>query len=323
MSLQALSIDKILRRRKSPKSTKDIVYSTLGVLSRNMIRTESLAGSARGVSYKLNTENVFSEGLDSSQLQMLSMLAAQMEGDRTMVQFAVELSYYAKGEHKNFVPSSRLLEVMSKINVDLPVEHLFKEINLYFELDGRVKDPVDGKPLDFLICSTHKRLPSDEHYHLGVSTIDSFQCPRTYYIELLPGKTFKQVISEIGASVTRIGEVDLKGSSLDASEDPLLKLAVNLILYVSNPNEQFTEEMNKFSTKKSKREVEKSLYTSKPFIRIGFEAEFLKLITEEKVNVSDHFRWQPHGAGRSLIKLILIKGFTRNYKRVNVLEEKA
>jgi hypothetical protein len=100
----------------------------------------------------------------------------------------------------------------------------------------------------------------------------------------------------------------------------ITRIALNLLLYVSHPNEDFIEELNRFSTKRSKRDAEMKIYTDSPFIKIGFGEDFLRLIVSENVNVSDHFRWQPYGPKRSQVKLILIKAHQRVYKRP-VLQE--
>jgi hypothetical protein len=76
---------------------------------------------------------------------------------------------------------------------------------------------------------------------------------------------------------------------------------------------ELKEEINTFSTKRSKKEWELKQYTKSPYIFVGRNFQMPKSYTNEEILVRGHWRWQHHGPECSLLKHIYIDPYLKSY----------
>jgi hypothetical protein len=100
---------------------------------------------------------------------------------------------------------------------------------------------------------------------------------------------------------------------MDETDALYYRTLMQAIVYIKNADEKFVSEVNQFSSKKSKREGEKKVYSSLPFIRVGMNFNLPKQYSVDHTIVSGHFRWQPYGSEKTLVKLIYIEPHLRTY----------
>lgn len=214
---------------------------------------------------------------------------------------------YRKGGYKNYVPSRPLLEVLSKVKVDMPAKNIPMDYKAYFELGGYmgagyalVDMAMDGEDTVVRISVSDNGMVT-EGYYMGVKTVGD---------------------ENILEAMERMGFYDYDVSQMKHVETTVpehirakVQLVINLIVYTTSPNQDFIEQFNKFSPNNRLAQKEKLEYTSKPYVLIGHDAEFLRLVTVEKGSVAPHPRWQPCGPERKQRKLIMVRGHERNYKK--------
>jgi len=218
---------------------------------------------------------------------------------------------YREKSFRNFIPSRPLLEVLSKIKVDMATKDL-KDINAYFELGGFLN-------CQFALVSVLSI--SEELRMIKVTLTDKDNALLTQYFgdhlnentleESLARMVYKEAVLE-DAESWKISHKELSTPDIMRAR---INLIANLLIYISNPNEDFKEQYNQFSKDNKKAQREKLEYTSRPFTPIGEGIEFLRLIREEEVGVVGHFRWQPCGVGRTQRKLTFVKPHVRTYKK--------
>jgi len=95
-----------------------------------------------------------------------------------------------------------------------------------------------------------------------------------------------------------------------------LRYVLNCVLYISGKVDIGEEEINTFSTKRSKREHEQKQFTTLPFVRVGFNFQSPRLHNVSESAVDSFYRWQACGTNWSEHKLIIVMPHTRVYKHV-------
>jgi len=211
---------------------------------------------------------------------------------------------YREDPYTNYIPSKPLLEVLDKIDVDMPCDQVQEDYRAYFEFNGfnglsYAIVSVECQNIRICFC---KDIKSDASY-FGVKLING-----TNLLERI--KTHKYTEPSLVN-----GEVKIVEKQLPEEMERILNLVINLIIYTSNPNEEFKKKFNEFSPKHKVAQKERLEYTEKPFVEIGFDAEFLRLLTVEVGMVRPHARWQPCGPNREQRKLIIVKAHERKYRK--------
>jgi hypothetical protein len=143
--------------------------------------------------------------------------------------------------------------------------------------------------------------------------------PTSFYIPLTVDDNLSDVLRRLSFNViVRDGTGKAQGVKQIIREEDIesLKVLFNLIIYVSNPNEEFTSQFNQFSPNNKIAQQEKLDFTSKPYVKLGFDAEFLRLITTDSFDVRAHWRWQPCGVGRQQRRLTFVKAHQRNITKI-------
>jgi hypothetical protein len=97
----------------------------------------------------------------------------------------------------------------------------------------------------------------------------------------------------------------------DVDNLPFATLIINLILAVNYTEQE--EQQNIFSNKLSTKAVQLKTMTQLKYRKVDLElpSEY----TSAEISVRGHFRWQPYGEERKLIKLIFISPFTRQIQK--------
>jgi hypothetical protein len=294
--MQRLTLDKILK--STVKNARDpLFYFT------NLIKYSKL--NMGGDYWRLDT-SVASEIMarinPESALFIDKYLGQSGSIEKKIIFHGVE---YREGNFDNYVVSKPLLEVLGKVRVDMPVSQIKLGVNSYFELGGY-------KGFEFALISTYIK-PAGltlGGVQLKISAYNDTTGKVAYWGIDLGEDTLEKCLAKVNAFYGQ--EWDL--ATVEAPDD-IFHTFANLLIYISNPTDEFKKEFNSFSSNNKKCQKEKLEYTQKPFIRIGYDATFLRLVTETEFGVRGHFRWQPFGVGRVQRKLIFIDPFTKTQKK--------
>lgn len=320
--LQELSIESILNKRyahakKDMNSDRTVKYLTY--LMATKLEVEILAGQKWGV----YTGHVIEQLEKDNMNNFVPLLAKAL--DDCSVQTLYLFNHWLKGTlGKNYVPSKPLLDVLTKIDVDMKASYLKEKVRGYFELShANILPPAHWS--SSTIDSVLYEINSD-------SLILSFQfkndlAPTSFFIPLdrednLHDALLKFNFKEISRARDRMLLTSTPKTGVAHVEKPIgeddletLKLIFNLIIYVTNPNEEFTEQFNQFSPNNRVAQLQKQTYTCSKYVPIGNNIEFLRLTTATETNVKAHWRWQPCGIGREQRKLTFIKPHVRTYEK--------
>jgi hypothetical protein len=305
--LRKLSIENILTfHRRLPREGENIRFLTyIGV---NHINYEALEiGNGEGGLAPLR--------LECERRGLLPMPLLDYIKNPAKISALRMLNYYVKTPPLRFIPSDPFLAVMQQIKIDVPVSSIPSGCFYYFEIDGKVisKD-LDGMPISFILIrhDINKNLltigfygPNAARHQLNILTLGETDTLEEAYDKY---KDQSRVVEN--------GEI-IQCGAIDFNENYPLRMAINLILYVSNQNEDFIQQYNQFSDKKKIAQLERHQYTSEPYIVIGDDIKFLRLCTVDKTVVKGHWRNQPHGEGRLNRRWIFIGAHDRHYKTIH------
>lgn len=214
---------------------------------------------------------------------------------------------YRQGKTKNYIPSKPLLELFKKMAVDCPATSIPMDYRAYFELGGFL-----GMGYALVDMSIHE---GERVVRIAISSQEGKSEGWYFGIKVEEGENILESLSRIP-----FYEYDAQLFKNFATEvTPIHKERVqtilNLIIYTTNPNDEFIEEYNKFNTSHNKAQKERQKYTSMGYTLIGHDAEFLRLIKTREGYVAPFPRWQACGPNHSQRKLIIVKGHPRTYKK--------
>lgn len=233
---------------------------------------------------------------------------------------------------RNFIVSTPLREALEKVSLDVSCDMVPKNFRGYFEIPGLIDD-WEGRPVKCIFVQMEPRKNSDVGYPditVGIITETEddfhtqFHCMLGEYFS--SGKTIKDALKDQrkgcgrDASLSDNGLIHSFPGAPEKHRDVVLgkgstlNFVLNLILYVSGPSQDFIEEVNKFTGKRTKQEFLRRQYTSKPFFLLGKDVELLKVRHSEGTFRDGFFRWQPVGKGRTQVKLTWVRGHPMNFK---------
>lgn len=314
-TLQPLTIEKLLNKRyaapaKSMISNKIRVMQYLNWNLANLLRIDILPTRKWGLEVSKAKIKLTEDGFP----ELAAMLPNGL--DECSVQTFYLYQQYLKNTFKNYVPSKPLLSVLQKIDVDMKASYLQKGTRGYFELShADLRGPAHWSPQpmeNFLFEVGDEALMISVHFKNDIS-------PTSFFVPLGLEENLSDVLRRLNFTVIqRDASGKAKGVPQKIQEEDIgnLKVLFNLIIYVTNPNEEFISCVNEFSPNNKIAQIEKLDYTSRPFIRLGFDAEFLRLITTESFDVRSHWRWQACGAGWQQRRLTFVKAHQRNLSRI-------
>lgn len=192
------------------------------------------------------------------------------------------LGYYIK-EKNNYVVSKSLEEVLREVKLKVQSNYLPENFTANFQLyDGTfivVKCERFGEYSSLALCVGNKE----------------------NFLVLFNVANEKEELN-----------IEDQISGLTPIKQQYAKLSLNLVLYCAN-NKEFNEEYNKFAPSQKERNVQEG-YTLQPYVRLELEKNYQDLYNNfavEKKLVHGFFRWQHHGKGNELLKLIFIDPFMR------------
>lgn len=232
--------------------------------------------------------------------------------------------YKESKEKRNYIVSSNLTKCLSKIKMDIPVKALPKDdVRFYFQFNNLFDDESNLVKGCFCCFNTDE---NNKRYIIlsAIAEIKDERC--TYYtqesasIYLLDKYDTLETLFKnefIPTDYTKInGGMTCTNGDESLFKTTTIRTILNAMLYVTNPNEEFKEEFNIFAKKESKLKVQKNIYTSKKFTKIGYgeDTEFLKLLVTKVTDVAPYWKNQPYGPQRSLRKYILCSGYERKQK---------
>ena len=314
-TLQELSIERVLNKRYA-KPAKNMINNQIRVMQYinwNMaqhLRVDRLPQKKWGIEVSAAKKAFYDDGM----VEIAGMLPEGL--DECSVQTFYLYQNYLKGGFKNYVPSKPLLSVLSEIDVDMKAKYVSPGTKGYFELShANLKAPAhwSGQPMDnFLFEIDHDAIMISVQFRKDIS-------PTSFFIPLTVDDNLSDVLRRLSFNVVvRDGTGKAQGVKQNITEEDIasLKVLFNLIIYVSNPNEEFTAQLNQFSPNNKIAQQQKLDYTSKPYVKLGFDAEFLRLITTESFDVRAHWRWQPCGVGRQQRRLTFVKAHQRNLTKI-------
>lgn len=255
-------------------------------------------------------------------------LLSILNRDESLKIFLRSYYEYKTHSHKNYVVAKTLTHAFSQTKIDIKGKYLPKDFTAYFEIRG-LKDN-DGEEIKgvFTRIANNSLVVGILTYN-PISTgysVSHFNSDLPKDEESIADKIKSFPYIEIGANLknkTKSEVIDLirEGSTPEIKEfvpeyHNYIHVIFNCILYVTHCSE-LKDEINTFSTKRSKREWELKQYTKKSYTFVGRNFQVPKSYSAEDILVRGHWRWQPHGPERSLLKHIFIDPYLKNYRGDN------
>ena len=210
----------------------------------------------------------------------------------------IDLSVIQKDSlRKNYIFSKPLTSALASTKIDKDINVINKMKSFYFEMPG-------------ITFGNYNILGV-----VGFSTIENNQLflrVTAFYLNngeiridhtSLPLSKLSSLTSEFNYAVDT--------NSQEINEPLMWNAILNGIIYIYNNSEEMLEKLNQFSESNIKRKKETKLYTSKSYVNLGLNAQFLKLLLESEIGVRGHFRWQPCGTGRKDFRLIYVRPHAR------------
>lgn len=245
--------------------------------------------------------------------EVVRVLARGLEEDKTMQSFLRVYKRYRSAPHKNYIFGRPVISALTSIKNSLKTSYLPTAFNGFLDIPD-LRDS-DGDRIEGLFV----------HIYLTGHGDTFFEC--AYPLE--NGSighltlTFPPEETDIATwckqwprYVVRV-EGDNLVTRTDFKDDPtnLLELILNCIIYVTRSNEILVEQVNEFDGSKKAIERQEKIYSHVPFVRVGEGFEFVRVQHVDSTFVNPFYRMQPCGPSRANVKLTLVRGHERHYKR--------
>jgi hypothetical protein len=310
--LVSLHIDKIFKEMRKTLRPKEVNEGNRLGEYLNYLGVYHLPIELVASKWKINVSPLIAK-LEKDGFPTLAKALPDLLDECTIQSFYLMQRYKAQS-FKNYYPSLPLIDILSKIHVDLSSDMVQDGSQGYFELThGSVMPPKhwSNSPIGGVLYRVEAR---------GLIIAVEFtgnESGVSFYIPLEAGRNLSDILRDFSFKEVKVG---LKGPQIvqtPITEEDItaLKLIFNLITYVNNPSEEFTAAYNKLTPKEAK---DGKNYTTKPFVALGqslVDYEYLRATREGTFDVSGHWRWQPCGVGRMNRKLTFIKPHTRTMGR--------
>lgn len=326
-NLQSLTVDKIFKLKGQKIDRKNYKYILHEKASR-LIETFSAIGVGYTGIDVCDPTNLLEE-LASDTGKTIQELNNDVVFSSVDLNFFSSLRNYRVNPKRNFVPSGPLVSCLEKISIDISYGDLKPSIN-YFETSHLNITDETGDKIDFVImeieedgdrkmikmgamCASSAAITRSEPFMVGDS-INSKKRQDGWDSSMEEVSKLSDFFSGLGGKIARKDYVDQK-------DDKLFNIFLNLLIYVTNPNEEFKTQYNQFSKNNKEKQRQEQEYTKQGFIKIGLDADFIRLVKEQEVGVVGHWRNQPIGEGRLDRKWIFIKPHSRVIKN-NYLDQR-
>jgi hypothetical protein len=219
---------------------------------------------------------------------------------------------YLNSGKKNYIITQSLSDCFQHTKLNLKGKHLPNQLSGYLELrDKTFTDADDDKILGGLFFSIKKT--EDSHTILLSHPVQSGAIAHTLLSvkddELIKDEIQRQKF--IHYSYKEVGKKQVKSEHCEYLM--MYHVIMNSIIYIGHECSELDEEVNFFSSKKTKREFQENHFTRKPYIVVGRNFQMPKIFTSDSSSVMGHFKWRMGGEGRSMLKLIWWNPHTRHY----------
>lgn len=220
---------------------------------------------------------------------------------------------YNDSTRKNYIFSHNLTEALSKTKIEQDTTIFQEERSFYFEMPSLTDSDLQ------VFCIYGFTIKVGDRFMLIIYLFVKHKLVwRTidFTFQIQEGQSLASEFERIMIGDT-LDEFH-NSSKINYKDVSIYRTILNGIIYIYNNCEEMDEKLNEFSSKKSKLEVQAKIYTSKPFVELGSNFTFLKMIKDQEVDVRGHFRWQPCGEKRQQVKLIYISPHNRQLtKRID------
>jgi hypothetical protein len=258
---------------------------------------------------KIGTQ-VFQEISTTSRFLLKKALDQQDQGTLNVIKV---FSQYQKGGSKNYVATEGLTEVLKRTIGDLKMDYLPENFSAFLYAPGLNYGiaavlgafvSIFNNKITIVGFNEKKEKVKRENSHFAWDIV----------IKKERGKTLKDAFGDFENIVEDNARILIDECD---DKDPNARLTIfflQIVAFISNQGFELQEELNEFSTKRSKRDAEKKLFTSLPYVVVGKDYHGRKFSVDGTA-VSGHFRWQPCGTQRSQVKLVFVKPHERVYKK--------
>lgn len=200
----------------------------------------------------------------------------------------------------NYVFTKGLTEALKNTSADVKCSIIPKEFCGYITMPNLFDNDGDK------IIGCFIYLTNNEMY--GLAFTDGLNAMPHFHFLLKD----TQMLSEV---VKQYDYVELSPKGKFKSEGALFDFQTTLInglIYIASTDADISYKVNNFSTKKKKYETQKKIFSSNPFHSVGENFTLVRKEMRNDISVVSHWRWQRHGKGLNLHKLIFIKEHMRN-----------
>lgn len=224
-----------------------------------------------------------------------------------------EVSVYlnSKSNRKNYLVSKNLAEVLQEVPPNIKASYLPEEMTAYFEIPNLFDE--DGDEIAYLIVSVHT-VGNIKSIFAFYQVKNSDQIGHINFVFSDSSMKIKDAVeSDTRHGIRHYGPMgDNKGKSYSKVVSQWLLTLCNAIVYATGSDKEYKEEINTFAPQIKKQNIQKKIYSSQPFVRLGEDVRrvILNRGTRE-TTVRGHFRWQPYGPEREQVKLIFIDEHSR------------
>jgi len=213
----------------------------------------------------------------------------------------------------NYIFSKSLTQALTLTDMEISRDYLPSTFNGYFELPGvmgydskeclgifaTIFDGPKGKLLTMVLIDSEKK-----------------EYPSFSYVRILLDRpTLKECVK----SCPIIHDVVVSGAIIGKREEEFSKVPdffvpiINAIVFAANT--QAPLQLNSFEGNENAVKTQKKIFTHLPYRSFGEDFVMPREQHVDATVVAGHFRWQPHGEGRKLLKHIYISPFVRRYEK--------
>lgn len=281
----------------------------------HLVRVECVLSGEEKHGFKGDLENYFEalNSFDSNAAYIAREFVADQSNWMTLADYGL---FYHSPKKKNYVFSKNLTKALSETKIEKSVDIGREASSFYFEMPDV---SFNGRSL---VCVFGHTVLLESSLILRVQTmikINSDYQTLGFYFELDNETSIADRFEEFiqGEVILSIFGV----SKLSYDEPSLVRTVINGIIYIFNNSDEMSEKINDFAEKESKLQAQKKIFTEKPFIELGKNFEFLRLVKEGEVSVRGHYRWQPHGEGRRKVRLTFIRPYLKTITRELSLDD--
>ena len=236
--------------------------------------------------------------------------------DDAMITFLRTYKDYIANK-KNYIVSKNLCKALKATSSVVKTSYFPDNFQAYIEIPNLL-DKVGDQIIGFFVSIVNKY--GERRMYTSYITYNSDTkeyAPGYLNFELDLYENMKDLVESYSYIERHVNKTDMSSAKeivMKSEYSEYIHVLMNAILYINN-SKDLSLNVNQFAKKRSKFETQKKIYTSKPFCVVGSNIFLPRVYQVDSTMVSGHFRWQPHGPGRSLLKHIYIDPHPRHYNK--------